>query len=419
MVQEQSKRGGVLMVAYTHYETDPRVIREAEAAAQAGFDVDFLVLRRNGDLPVQQVNGVRVIRLNQYRYRGSGHLRYLLAYLEFFVRCFFKSTFLHIRRRYKVVHVNNMPDFLVFAAMLPKLFGAKVILDIHDPMPNTFASKFKTKDGSALFKLLLMQERLSAWFADAVLTVSDPVKEAILIPHGIPAGHIHVIANFADERLFALRDPSPVGERILMIFHGTILERYGLKDLMTAVSRMRHKNKILIRIIGEGDFSERLKGQIRELGLETVVDFQNRLYPLKDIPDIVSQANLGLVPLEISSITNYALPLKLIEYVSMGLPVVTVRSAAIAYYFEEADCMFYDPADLDSLVQILDGIAADPSELARRRERILELRNRFLWSVERAKYVALLLKLTGSAQDQPKAVYADRKIGEQEEVAFR
>jgi hypothetical protein len=131
------------MIAYTNYQTDPRVIREAEAAVSGGFDVDFIALRRDGEPPRELIRGVRLIHLNQTRYRGAGVLWYVLSYLQFFLRCLLMTTWLQVKRRYRVVHVNNMPDFFVFCALLPKLMGARVILDIHDPMPNTFASKFK------------------------------------------------------------------------------------------------------------------------------------------------------------------------------------------------------------------------------------------------------------------------------------
>src|SRR5215475_11200232 len=142
----------VLMIAYTNYQTDPRVIREAEAAVSGGFDVDFIALRRQGEPAEEMVRGVRVLRLNQTRYRGGGVIKYVLSYLEFFFRCLIKTTFLQLKKRYRVVHVNNMPDFFVFCALLPKLMGAKIILDIHDPMPNTFASKFKSGESGFFFK---------------------------------------------------------------------------------------------------------------------------------------------------------------------------------------------------------------------------------------------------------------------------
>src|SRR5687768_7256313 len=131
MTDAQTTKRAVLMIAYTNYRNDPRVIRAAEAAISGGFDVDFVALRRDGEPAVEMVRGVRLIHLAQTRYRGGGLLRYMLSYLEFFVRCFLKTTLLFFKRRYTVVHVNNMPDFFVFCALLPKLFGAKVLLDIH------------------------------------------------------------------------------------------------------------------------------------------------------------------------------------------------------------------------------------------------------------------------------------------------
>jgi glycosyltransferase involved in cell wall biosynthesis len=385
----------ILMIAYTNYRTDPRVVRAAEAAAGAGFDVDFLALRRPDDPAVETLGGVRVIHLNQGRYRGGGTLSYMLAYLEFFLRCFFKAAALQVRRRYALVHVNNMPDFLVFCALVPKLMGAKVLLDIHDPMPNTFASKFKSGERGLFFKMLLWQEKLSAAFADRVLTVHEPVKAHVLVAqHRLSAQKIEVVPNFPDDRLFALRQPRPPDGMLRLVFHGTVLERNGLGNAMRALASMRHQDRVRVKIIGEGDFSERLKELIRTENLQAIVHFDNRMYPLDQIPALLADCNLGLVPLEISSITKYVLPLKLLEYLCLGMPSVTVRNAAIGYYFGEGDCLFYDPGDPRSLRDVLDRLASEPELFARYQERALALRHRFLWSNEKQSYVDLLRGLT-------------------------
>lgn len=388
----------ILMIGYTNYDTDPRVIREAEAAVYAGFEVDFLALRRKNDPAREVVRGVTVIHLNQYRYRGSQHALYLIEYSKFFFRCFVKSTLLHLRRRYSAIHVNNMPDFLVFSTILPKLMGAKILLDIHDPMPDTFASKFKSGNAGFFYKLLLWQERLSAHYADRVLTVHEPVKEGILVKHGLRRDSIHVIANFADEQLFKLRPQPPVNGKIRMIFHGTILERYGLRNLILALSKIRNRDKVFVTIIGEGDFSSQMAEMISSLRLQDLVCFDNKSYPVADIPGRIANYHLGLVPLEISSITNYALPLKLLEYISMGMPVLTVRSAAISYYFGEQDCLFYDPASVESLAAVIDKVADHPEILMEYHERTKLLRDRFAWSNEKEKYATLLRELSSDVK---------------------
>jgi glycosyltransferase involved in cell wall biosynthesis len=381
------------MVAYTYYESDPRVIREAEAAVDGGFDVDFLALRRPGTPPIEVVCGVNVFRLNQARYRGGGHLRYVSEYAKFFLKCLVKTTTLFFRRRYQVIHVNNMPDVLVFTTIIPRLFGTKVILDIHDPMPNTFASKFKGHENGFFYRVLLWQERLSAWYCSRVITVHHPVKDGILTKHGLTPDSIEVIANFTDQELFPLRTSFTLNHKIRFVFHGTILERSGLRMLMNALTRVHYQDRVSVRIIGEGDFSDALKEMIRSMQLSHVVDFDNRSYPAHSISEHLVDCDVGLVPLEISSVTDYALPLKLLEYISLGLPVVSVRNKAISYYFGEDDCIFFDWNDPQSLSTALDRIVENPELLGRYRERSVALRDRFSWAGEKRKYVALLHQL--------------------------
>jgi glycosyltransferase involved in cell wall biosynthesis len=291
-----------------------------------------------------------------------------------------------------------MPDFLVFTTIVPWLFGTKVILDIHDPMPNTFASKFKGQEKGFFYRILLWQERLSAAYCSQVITVHHPVRDGILIKHGFRAESIGVISNFADSELFPLRKSFSVNGNIRFIFHGTILERSGLRLLMLALAGMRHKDRISLKIIGEGDFSATLRDMIESLDLAQIVEFDNHCYPAHSISERMNDCNAGIVPLEISSVTNYALPLKLLEYMSLGLPVVTVRSKAISYYFGEEDCLFFDSNNPQSLSEVLDRIAENPKLLFRYRERSLALRDRFSWAGEKIKYVALLRRLTGVAE---------------------
>lgn len=384
------------MIGYTYYETDPRVIREAEAAVEGGFDVDFLALRRF-ETPRREVfRGVNVFRLSQTKYRGGGHLRYVIEYVKFFIRCFVKTTALFFRRRYRIIHVNNMPDFLVFATLIPKVFGTKVILDIHDPMPNTFASKFKGNEKGFFYLVLLWQERISAWYSDLIITVHHPVKDGILTKHGLKPDSIEVIANFADQGLFPLRQSFSLNSKIRFVFHGTILERSGLKLLMNALIGVHHKDQVSVKIIGEGDFSASLKEMIRSMKLSDVVDFDNRSYPAHSLSDHLTDCDVGLVPLEISSVTDFALPLKLLEYISLGLPVVSVRNKAISYYFGEDDCIFFEWDDPQSLTTAFNRIVDNPELLCHYRKRSVALRDRFSWAGEKEKYVTLLHRLSAN-----------------------
>ena len=379
------------MMAYTYYETDPRVIRAAEAARDGQFHVDVLALRRVGQLPIETIRGVRVFRI-QPRYRGRSLLRYSWEYGKFFVRCAVLSARLFWDRRYRLVHVHNMPDALVLAACIPKLCGAKIILDIHDPMPETYESKFRRFASGILHKVLLVQEKTSVAFADKTITVSDPVRDGILLKRRYRPETIGVIANFADGELFRPITYPRLDGIIRFVFHGTILERYGLRTLVEAVSKVKRRERICIRIIGEGDFSSALRELIVKYGVNDSIEFMNQAYPLHEIPKMLSDCHVGLVPLDIgtSTVANFALPLKLVEYTCLGLPSISVRNKAIDYYFSSDECMFFGSGDAAALAQRIDDVAENPARLMDFQKKLEPVRERLLWSKEKEKYVSML-----------------------------
>jgi glycosyltransferase involved in cell wall biosynthesis len=391
------RRRSLLILAYTNYESDPRVIRAAEAAREADFAVDVIALRRDGQPAVETLRGVRIFRVAQRRYRGRSRLRYALAYLAFALRCAVRSTALFATRRYAAIHVNNMPDTLVFSAIVPRLLGTRVILDIHDPMPETFDAKFAPGGARTLVgRLLLRLERASVAFADRTITVSEPLKQGILVSHGYPPETIGVIANLADDALFTPRPYPPLDGPIRFVFHGTILERYGLRTLIEAVATVRHRDRIRVTIIGEGDFSATLAELIRSHDVGAVVDFVNRVYPVQDLPGLLAGCHAGVVPLTMSHLADFALPLKLLEYTCLGLPSITVRNAAIAHYWRPDECIYFTAGDARQLASRLDMLAESPGRLLEYRDRLAAARIRLLWSDEKTRYVAMLEELANS-----------------------
>ncbi|MCK4597891.1 glycosyltransferase, partial [bacterium] len=170
----------ICMLAYTYYLSDPRVRREAEALADRGYGVDVLCLHGEGEKPRQQVNGVRVIRLPQSRYRGHRSWAYVVGYARFFILSFLWLTWFHLRKGYQLIQVHTMPDFLAFAALVPKILGAKIVLDIHDLMPELYSTKFGLAKSHPLIKVLKLQERLSARFAHRVIAVHEPQRRLLV-----------------------------------------------------------------------------------------------------------------------------------------------------------------------------------------------------------------------------------------------
>lgn len=385
------------MVVHAYYPVgEVRVQREAEALLNEGYDVDVVCLRIPGELAVDSYHGVNVYRLPVRRHKKSGALIQLLEYLMFFVLAFFKLTVLHLWRRYDLVHVHTPPDCLVFVALVPRLTGCPIILDIHDLMPEFFASRFGVSRNSLPVKLVYWEERLACRFADHVITVTEHWRQS-LIRRGVPACECSVLMNLADPRIFkrpAQTQPK-VGDnhRFRLIYHGGIPQRYGLDLVLRAIARVRGAIPgIHFTVIGRGEYLDQLLDLTTELGLEECVSFE-KFMPVEDLPASIVTADLAVVPYRDDVFTDELLPTKLMEYAALGVPAIASRTMGISAYFDDTMVQFFTPGDLDELAQCILELHQDRSRLAKLACNITRFNDHYNWPDQRASYLRLVDQL--------------------------
>ncbi|HSJ52430.1 MAG TPA: glycosyltransferase, partial [Anaerolineae bacterium] len=190
------------MIVHAYYPLgETRVQRQAEALLKRGYQVDVISLRKEGEASRETFKGTRIYRLPVRRYRRGGLAAQFLEYLAFLFMAMVLVSWRHLVRPYATVQLHSPPDFLVFAAWLPKLLGARLILDLHDLMPEFYMGRFGRGAGSLPVRLVRFQERVSCRFADHVITVSHHWRQA-LIERGVPAGKASVVMNVADDAIF-------------------------------------------------------------------------------------------------------------------------------------------------------------------------------------------------------------------------
>lgn len=376
-----------------NYYPDIRVERQARALVRRGHEVDVICLRGAGEAKRDTVDGVRLHRVPIRRQRGMGLRSQGLEYLSFLVYAAALVTVLHGRRRFDVVQAHNVPDFLVFAGTVPKLRGARLMLDLHDLMPEFFASRFGGEMRTIPVRAVQLQERLSTGFADHVLTVTELWRET-LIERGLDARKVDVVMNLPDDRLFARREPR-VGERgpVTIIYHGTLTHRYGVDLLVRAFARMARSTDDRLIIHGRGELIPDLETLIAELGIGSQVRLSTELLPTAALPDLIAQADIGVVPNRWDVFTDGILPTKLMEYAALGIPAVVSRTAATTAHFDDTMVSYVPPGDPDALAAALARLAEDPAgrvELARNAQ---VFSDRHRWEVEADRYVDIVEKI--------------------------
>ena len=386
------------MIVHAYYEEDSRVRREAETLVANGRPVDVFALRRPGDGPGDVIEGVRLTRLPVRRHQGAGIGSYLVEYLTFFTRALFAATAAHRRRRYALVQVHTLPDFLVFAGLPMRLAGVPLVLDLHEAMPEFFRSRFPAAAGSVPHALLRIQESLATTTADAVVTVNDALGDR-LVELGLPADKLTVILNAP---VLALFDRSRHPERafradgrLRLVYAGAVTPIYELDtvlDALAALAGVRPDLDPHLDVYGRGDDAEPLATRARALGIGDRVVFHGRI-PLEDVPAAIAAADLGLAPTRRDRFTDFSLSTKLFEYAAMGKPVVASRLPTVERYFPPGTVATYDSGDAADLARVVARLADDPLErearVARTGARVEDLG----WDREGARYVALIDRL--------------------------
>lgn len=383
------------MVVDNHYP-DIRVEREANALLERGYQVDVICLQTPGRPRTERNGALTVYRLPVQRRRGASAPAQLWEYLSFLAWATAMVALRDLRARYAVVQVHNVPDFLVFSAMLPKLRGAKVILDLHDLMPEFFASRFGGGLESVLGSAVKLQERLSAAFADRVLTVTDLWRDK-LERRGVPAHKLGVVMNVPDERAFPIRQPQVrrTGGPLTVVYHGTLTQRYGIDVLLSAFAMARNRVPLRLLIHGRGEYMEEAQQLAGELGITDEVRFSTGLLPTSELAALVACGDIGVVPNRNDLFTDGILPTKLMEYATLGIPSIVSRSTAVERYFTDDMVRFVEPGDATQLADAMVELAADPDRRAMLAESAQRFSRQYRWSDQAAAYVAVVDRLAG------------------------
>jgi len=383
------------MVVHAHYPLgESRVERQARALIDCGYEVDVICLRGGGELAYEKVNGVNIYRLPVKRHKGSGLFIQLFEYLSFFFLAFYRLLRLYPRRRYGVVQVHNLPDFLIFSALVAKLGGARLILDLHDLMPEFFAASFGRDMKSWPVRLLVLQEQVSCLFADHVITVTETWRET-LIRRGVPPGKVTVVMNVADSHIFyplqTMDRPEKTNGNFNLIYHGALARRYGLDLLIQAIEMVRSRiHYIHLTIHGVGEFHQDLVELVEGLNLRNHVSFSTHLLPISELPGLIRKAELGVVPYRSDLFTDGILPTKMMEYVALNIPVVAARTPAITAYFDETMVQFFTPGSVEELANCILSLHKDRAQLARLAENEKKFNQEYTWEKVARDYVALV-----------------------------
>ena len=263
------------MIAYS-VVSDSRIQRYSRALLERGDSVEFIGLSKKVPQKYKSTYPIPQYTLFTRNQNEKSVFSYLMPFLAFLILSTIKCTLLYFKKRYDIIHYHNIPDFGIFCTIIPKLMGAKVILDIHDLVPEFYMRKFSVSENHVVIHLLKWIEKISASYADHVITVTDIWRQR-LIERSVSPDKCKVILNAPDPLIFNQMKRKEIKNqnRFTISYHGNLTEPTGVDIAIKAVAIARKQiPDISFKIFGYGREYERLLNLRNSLDVNDAVVFK-------------------------------------------------------------------------------------------------------------------------------------------------
>lgn len=314
---------------------------------------------------------VRVTRVPLYPSHEAHAVRRMLSYVSFAVSAALLGW--STLRRADVVLVYSTPATVVLPAWIARwTSGRRYVLLVQDLWPDTvtasgFLPAWATRAAEALLHPLC---DLAYRQAEAV-AVTAPGMVRRVAERGVTSAEPVLVPNWADENVFAPREPRPEvvaahepWRRFTVMYAGSLGEVQGVDVLVEAARELRHRDDVEIVLVGTGVLEDKLRTRVAELGL-TNVRFLGQ-QPLDRMPDLIARSDAQIVTLRDLPLFRLTLPSKVQAALAMGRPVIGAVAGDAAQLLEESGgALVVNPGDATALAREIESLAdASPERLA-------------------------------------------------------
>lgn len=262
---------------------DRRVWQESCALRDAGYDVVVICPQMRGfTKPEELLDGIHI-----YRHWISEEAGGVIGFFREYASALWGETRLAWKvwrkHKFKIIHLCNPPDLLFLVAWPFKVFGVRVIYDIHDVWPEMFEAKFGQRGLWALFYWAVrVAERLTFACADGVIATNESVREIARQRGKKPADKLFVVRTAPKISTQEARPNSELkkGRLFLIGYVGVMGDADGVNYLLDAAAHLVHRmgrSDVQFLLMGTGPEHAKLLQQRERLGLEAFVDLPGRV----------------------------------------------------------------------------------------------------------------------------------------------
>ena len=383
---------------YEEYPRDPRVRRYVNALNSTGRNCIIVCSKKKNEKYFENIGGNLIYRIPVSKKRGSFFLT-LLEYLLFAWISSFMLLYLQLRYRFKIVHVHTLPDFLIFAALWNKVFGAKLILDLHEIFPELYMARTGADYNSFKVNLLKTAEKYSIKLANKVITIHDNAKDIFVKRNGLSEEKISVVMNSVDPAEFP-NPAKPDENNFIIIYNGTIVKLLNLTMVVEALAKLKNEmpaddyGKIIFRLYGDGPALNEILSLADKSGVVDKVQYMGYLQPADMRKEVLKTGVLILPPLK-NIYSDLFYTIKLIETIYLKIPVIATRLNTYKRYYSEDSLFYFDSGNVNELAERIKEVYTNKPLVERKTASARADYDKLSWEIMRERYLEIVDKLAG------------------------
>jgi glycosyltransferase involved in cell wall biosynthesis len=390
MSKVQLKPKKACIIRQKYYPQQRNLRRNAENLNRNGYKVDVICVGDKSQQKNENQNGINIHRV-YFSYHRNSLFWYLADYAAFFTLVSFHLARLSIKERYDVIEVCNVPDFLIFATLIPKLMGSKVIFNMFEKTESLFATSFGLSRKHVFTRFINFVTWTVVHYADHVILTDVVVHKQVVEEFGIPQSKTTLVLNVPDETVFNLKPVYDAGDNhyFTVTVVSTILKRYGIQTMIDAMPELlKNISELKVYIVGNGEFLPHLQQMARDMGIQEHVTFTDYV-PYDQVSQYIARADVCVAPM----IDDVGTPNKVLEYFALGKATVSTDLPGLTALCDEKSLVYFQPGNEKELAERILELYRDPEKRAALGRSAFEFYSQYRWPVMIQRYLGVYQKL--------------------------
>ncbi len=388
----------VCIARMAFFKDNPRLIRSANLYKQMGYCVDVICLKYENESSCEIIDDINIYYMPLKKDRKN-KLTYLLYYFKGIILGSFYISFLYFKKKYSLIQIHTLPDIFTISAIIPKLLGVPILVDLHDPMPEQFLAKYNNKK-SLWIKVLKFFEIIPGKMGSCFITQNDNYRR-LYISRSFPKDKIKTIHNSPDERFldyskqlnFNLDNLVYNKKYVNIIYTGELTKRHGIYRFISLFPSLVHNfHNLRLHVIGFGEEKPKILKFINEHNYEKYIRIYN-LLPYYEISKIILKSDIGLICSLNDEFFNYNVPNRLFEFALLEIPILMTKTLGVLDYVDENDVFFFDIKNVHSIIESINLILEDENELKSKIESCYKKISKYSWNIEKNYYKKIITNL--------------------------